>query len=96
MKPFGNVKVEWEARKATSNMRKHGVSFQEAQTVLDDPLSLISPDRDHSLGEARYRALGRSLDGRTLVAIFTESGPTIRILSARPATAWERRVYEQG
>lgn len=96
MKPFGNLQVEWDVRKAASNLRKHGVSFEEAKSVLDDPLSQFVPDHDHSVGESRFCAVGRSADGRTLVIICAERGEKTRILSARPATAWERKIYEQG
>lgn len=95
MKPFGKLKVEWDARKAASNLRKHGVSFEEAKSVLDDPLSQFVPDHDHSVGESRFCAVGRSSDGRTLAIICVERGEKIRILTARAATAWERKIYEQ-
>lgn len=96
MNPFGNLEVEWDARKAATNLRKHGVSFEEAKSVLDDPLSQFVPDHDHSVGECRFFAVGRSAGGRTLVIICAERGEKIRILTARPATAWERKIYEQG
>jgi uncharacterized DUF497 family protein len=96
MKPFGNLKVEWDARKATSNLRKHGVSFEEAKSVLDDPLSQFVPDHDHSVGEHRFCAVGRSAGGRTLLIICADRGENTRILTARPATAWERKIYERG
>lgn len=96
MKPFGNLKVEWDARKAASNLRKHGVSFDEAKAVLDDPLSQFVLDRDHSVEECRFRAVGHSADGRILVIICTERGKRTRILTARPATCSERKQYERG
>ena len=74
MNPFGNLEVEWDARKAASNLRKHGVSFEEAKSVLDDPLSQFVPDHDHSVGECRFFAVGHSAGGRTLVIICAERG----------------------
>jgi uncharacterized DUF497 family protein len=85
---------EWSARKAKSNFRKHGVSFEEAITVLDDILSLTVIDRDHSLTEARYITMGTSENGRLLVVGHADRHDAIRIISARLASRLERRQYE--
>ncbi len=87
---------EWDVRKAEMNLRKHGVSFEEAATALDDPLSLTFVDRDHSLTEARYITLGTSGRGRALVVGHADRGDAIRIISARLASKLERRRYEAG
>ena len=87
---------EWDARKATRNRRKHGVSFEEASTVLGDPLSLTIPDPLHSGEEDRWVTFGMSSRGRRLVVVLTERGDRIRIISARKATRRERRSYEEG
>lgn len=89
------VKYEWDARKAALNLRKHGVSFDDAATALDDPLSVTFIDRDHSVFEARHITLGISRRGRALVVGHTDRGDAIRIISARLASRAEWRRYEQ-
>jgi len=90
------MEFEWDLEKARTNLNKHNVSFSEAATVFNDPLSLTFPDPDHSIGESRYIIIGRSSLERVLVIAHTERGTTIRIISARQATPKERRFYEQG
>jgi hypothetical protein len=90
------VILEWDPEKADFNLRKHGVDFHEAGTVLDDPLSTTFPDPDHSLEEQRYLTIGSSLSGRILVVAHTDRDQAIRLISARPATPSERKFYEQG
>lgn len=85
---------EWHSPKAKSNLQKHGVSFEEASTVFDDPLVDIQPDFTHSIEEARFTAVGRSSEGRLLVVIFTEKTDAMRIITAREPTSKERRHYE--
>ncbi len=87
---------EWDAEKAVANLRKHGVSFDEAVTAFGDPLSVLLPDPDHSVGEERYLVLGLSSEGRLLVVAFVERSPRTRIISARLATRRERQDYEEG
>ena len=86
---------EWDQKKAASNLRKHGVSFEEAATAFGDPLSLTIPDPDHSLNEDRYVLIGESQMERLLVVAHTERSDTIRIISARLATRGERKSYEE-
>jgi len=85
---------EWDARKATSNAAKHGVSFKEATTVFGDPRSLTIPDPEHSAVEKRFAILGCSHTGRLLVVVHTERGDHLRVISARPASRKERKSYE--
>ncbi|MGH9799513.1 MAG: BrnT family toxin [Blastocatellia bacterium] len=85
---------EWHSPKAKSNLQKHGVSFEEASTVFDDPLVDIQPDFAHSIKEARFTAVGRSAQGRFLVVVFTEKTDAMRIITAREPTVQERRHYE--
>ncbi|HEX9733197.1 MAG TPA: BrnT family toxin [Thermoanaerobaculia bacterium] len=86
---------EWDEDKAESNLRKHGVSFQEARTVLRDPLSVtISDPRTHD--ESRFIDIGQSASGRLLVVVYTERESRIRIISSRPAGQQERKSYEEG
>jgi hypothetical protein len=87
---------EWDATKAAANLRKHGVSFDEAVTAFGDSLSVLLPDPDHSIGEARHLVLGISGSGRLIVVAFAERPPRTRIISARLATRRERRDYEEG
>jgi len=89
------LRLVWDARKASANERKHGVGFLEATTVFDDPLSVTIPDPAHSVGEQRLLLLGTSRQERLLVVAHSESGDSIRIISARRATRRERRVYEE-
>jgi uncharacterized protein len=88
--------IEWDDRKAELNRKKHGVTFEEASTVFADSLSLTIPDPLHSEGEDRFVIVGRSEKQRVLVVVHTERGETIRLISARQATAHERRSYEEG
>ena len=87
---------EWDAEKAATNFRKHGVAFDEAVTAFGDPLSFLLQDPDHSFGEERYLVLGISSAGRLLVVAFVERPPRTRIISARLATRRERQNYEEG
>ena len=85
----------WDPQKAASNLKKHGVSFEEATTAFADPLSLTIPDPDHSESEERCVLVGLSNMARLVVVVHTETGETIRIISARSASALERRKYEE-
>lgn len=87
---------KWDPRKAAANVRKHGVSFAEASTVLDDVLSATVIDRDNSVSEARYLTVGMARSGRLMVVGHTERSGHIRIFSARLASKSERRLYESG
>lgn len=87
---------EWNAAKAAANLRKHGVSFEEASTVFGDPLSINLPDPSHSVAEDRFLVLGLSIQHRLLVVAYAERGDRTRIISARPATRRERHDYEEG
>ena len=90
------VHFEWDRHKATINVRNHGISFDEASTVFDDPLAAIFDDEDHSLDEAREIIIGRSISDRIVLVCFTERAPdVIRIFSARLATRKERKDYEE-
>ena len=89
----------WDPQKAEANRRKHGVSFEDAATILADPLALTVYDHEHSEAEERWVTVGRVLGGELLVVshTFEELNPqeaAVRIISARPATASERRAYE--
>ncbi|HWE87469.1 MAG TPA: BrnT family toxin [Terracidiphilus sp.] len=87
---------EWHPDKANSNLKKHGVSFEEAKTILGDPRALIVPDQEHSEAEFRFLSIGRSDSGRLITMCFTERENRIRIISARLSERWEGREYETG
>jgi uncharacterized DUF497 family protein len=86
---------EWNPEKAEANLKKHGISFEEAETVFFDPLSLTVPDPKHSDEENRFIITGFSEKQRQLVVAHTDRGDKIRIISARLATPGEKRKYEQ-
>lgn len=86
---------EWDPDKAKANVARHGVSFEEAASAFADPLSLTIRDPEHSVGEERFVLLGMSFRNRLVVAVHTEKGDTIRLISARPATKAESRGYEE-
>jgi uncharacterized DUF497 family protein len=89
-------RFHWDPEDACANRAKHGVSFEEATTVFNDPLSLTIVDPDHSTpDEARFLILGESSSGRFLVVAHTETGDDIRLISARLATRRERHFYEE-
>jgi uncharacterized DUF497 family protein len=90
------VVFKWDPRKAAGNLRKHGIDFHEAATVLDDTLSTTFPDLDHSRVEQRCITVGMSGRGRLLVVVHTEGPDTIRMISARRATRREQSFYEEG
>lgn len=90
-----SVTVEWDPKKAGQNLKKHGVSFEEAVTVFHDILSVTIEDPLHSENEERFVIIGESMQRRILVVVHTDRDEIIRIISARLATAHERRVYEE-
>ena len=92
---MGSV-LRWDPEKARSNLRKHGVSFEEAASLFRDVLSVTISDPLHSSEESRFVIIGRSHRGQALVVVHSELGETIRIISARVATPRERRKYEEG
>ena len=85
---------EWEPQKAKSNLKKHGVSIEEASTAFQDTLSLAIDDPLHSIDEERVVLIGMSNKNRLLVVVHAERGDNIRIISARKATKEERKNYE--
>ena len=91
---------EWDARKARTNLEKHKISFEEAQTIFIDPLLVTFTDELHSDTEERFISIGTSMQERVLLAVHTERDETgeriiIRIISCRKATLSERKIYEE-
>jgi hypothetical protein len=89
------VEFEWDSAKATSNRRKHGVSFEEAQSAFDDPNVDAFNDLEHSDTEDRRIAIGISNRGRLLIVSYTMRGIAVRIISARRATKTEAENHGQ-
>ena len=90
------MNFEWDTRKAEINLRKHGVSFDEAGSIFLDRLALSGPDPEHSVGESRYISFGISSLGRLLAVSHTYRLGAIRIITARRVTRGERKLYEEG
>ncbi len=89
-----DVRFTWDPRKAAVNLRKHGVSFEEAASVFADPLALAVED---AVEPERALLIGLSDRRRVLLSVYSEiDDDTIRIISARRATSHERRHYEEG
>lgn len=89
------MNFEWNESKAAVNLKKHGVSFKEAETVFVNPLAIVFDDEAHSDEERREIIIGHSQNSRLLLISFTERLKAIRIISARLATRIERENYEQ-
>jgi uncharacterized protein len=90
------MRLDWDSKKAEANLRKHGVSFDEAATVFLDPHAVSGPDPDHSVDEERYITFGYSRLGKLLAVSHTHRPGTIRIINARRMTRGERKLYEEG
>jgi hypothetical protein len=93
--PLPLLSFEFDPAKAASNLKKHGVSFEEAVTVFRDPLSSTLLDDQHSADETRFITVGQSAKRRILFVVYTETTSGIRLIGARLATATERQQYEE-
>jgi uncharacterized protein len=89
------MRFEWDPKKATTNLKKHGVTFQEAATVFGDPLAITFQDPDHSEVEDRQMTFGLSLQKRLVVVSHTKRKDRTRIISARLMDRKERVIYEE-
>ena len=87
------MRFEWDFKKAAANRRKHGVSFEEAQSVFFDDEAMVYDDPDHSSAEERLLILGLSTQPRALIVVHCLREEAIRLISARPATKREERSY---
>jgi len=94
---MNSLKFEWDLVKASSNIKKHGISFEEAKTVFDDDFARLIPDPDHSENEERFILLGMSytLKILTVVHCYRDRDGAIRIISARASTKNEERQYKE-
>lgn len=86
---------EWDPNKARANQHNHGVTFEEASTVFGDTFSRTIYDENHAEDEDRLIIIGMSAQQRLLVVVHTDRGDTLRIISARRASAYERKIYER-
>ena len=94
---MAEIRFQWDPRKAAANLRKHGVSFTEAESVFADEHGLLLDDPEHSEVEDRFILLGSSAGGRLLVVVHGDQAAPgiIRIISARKAYRLERRLYQE-
>lgn len=86
--------VEWDEAKARSNVERHGVTFGAARLVFDDPFAIEWLDDRFDYGEERYAIIG-VVEGRLLFVAYAMSDEVIRIISARGAEPYERRLYHE-
>ena len=93
---MSGIQFAWDPKKAVSNLRDHGITFEEASSVFGDALAITFDDPDHSEGESRLLTFGLSEQGRLLAVSHTERRGLVRIISARRATRAERKIYEEG
>lgn len=91
------IEFEWDSNKAQSNLDKHGITFEEAAEVFFDPFYQVGDATPKTLSSSEKREfiLGYSLEQRLLLVVYLERGKRNRIISARPATRNERKLYEQ-
>lgn len=93
--PMDHLNFEWDANKSASNIKKHGISFDEAKTVFTDEYARLIGDPDNSDDEDRFLLLGTSIDSKLLVVCHcVREAESIRLISARKADKQERKIYE--
>ena len=92
---MSNIRFEWDARKASTNKKKHGISFEEARTVFFDENAQLIDDPDHSEDEDRFVLLGVSSSLKVMLVChcYREEGNVVRIISARKASTLESKQY---
>ncbi len=90
------MEFHWDEEKAEKNLKKHGVSFEEASTVWDDLFFIDFYDEEHSIDENRFLIVGESKQNKLLIVSYVERENSVRIISAREITPKERRNYEHG
>ena len=92
------MRFEWDENKNQINQQKHGISFEEAQTVFFDDYAILFDDPDHSIGEERFLIIGVTENEKVCIVshCYKDTGNVIRIISARPATKNEKKTYTEG
>ena len=88
-------RFEWDPQKARQNRKKHGVAFEEAGTVFDDPFRTAAIEDKASSYEDRWVTFGESARGKLLRVVYCERATKVRLISAKKATPRERQVYEE-
>jgi uncharacterized protein len=91
---MGDESFEWDEGKAAFNAAKHGVRFEAARNVFNDPFAIENVDDREDYGEDRFILIGMA-SGRLLAVVYTIRGETIRIISARGAEPYEQRAYHE-
>ncbi|MCE7918891.1 MAG: BrnT family toxin [Chloroflexi bacterium CFX1] len=89
------MQFEWDPEKAKKNLKKHGVSFEEASTIFKDPQYISFLDEEHSADEERHITIGMSVKARLLMAAHTARKNLVRLISARKATKNEEEFYNE-
>lgn len=89
------MKIIWDPRKANANLQKHKIRFADVEAVFFDPLALTRED-DDAAGERRFVTVGMNATEQILTVVYAYHGDEIRLISARDASAKERRCYEKG
>jgi len=91
-----SLRFEWDRDKARQNLKKHGISFEDASEVFSDALAANVEDTTHSNDENRSIIIGQTSKRRLLLVVYSERGESLRIISARAATRREVMIYEEG
>lgn len=91
---MGDILLEWDSAKAQANVRKHDISFVFAGLVFEDPAYVEIEDDKHSTAEERRLAVGQ-IEGAIVTVVFTRRGQALRLISARPSSRRERKLYRQ-
>lgn len=91
-----SLRFEWDPDKVAQNLKKHGISFEDASEVFSDVLAASVEDTTHSGDENRFIIIGQTSKRRILLVVYSERGESFRIISARTATKQEVRIYEEG
>lgn len=89
------LEFEWDKEKEIINLKKHGVSFEEAKSVFYDYLAKIAFDKEHSIKEERFYIIGFSKNNRILHVTYADNNDVIRIISARKSSKTEKKIYEK-
>lgn len=91
---LNEILFEWDSRKATTNLRKHGLSLETACEAFFDPFILIVDEEEYVAGEQREKVIGLTRNWRLLYVVYVMREDRIRLISAREATATEKMLYE--
>ena len=90
------MKLDWDTKKAATNLKKHRVSFQEGASVFGDPMAITFDDPDHSVGERRFLTFGVTRTEKFVIVSHSRDADSTRIISVRTMSKQERKIYEGG